>query len=148
MIAVVRAADWRTDGGAGEALIRTVCGASLMNPHNRFLTALFIKELWTECPHRETAKKIIISILESVGRERSGKLIAAFIYRYPGLRRAATDRKSWVLDGAGGNQGHQMARRIAYKFDPFSDDAGRALKRFLRSWRSRDGEFKPQRRRG
>lgn len=148
MIAVLRTADWRTDGGAGEALIRTVCDASLMNPHNRFLTALFIKELWTECPRRDNAKKIIVSILESIGQERSGEHIAAFIYRFPGLRRAATDRKSWVLDGAGGDRGHQVARRIAYKIDPFSDSDGRSLKRFLRSWRSRDGEFKPRRRRG
>jgi hypothetical protein len=111
----------------------------------RFITALFIKGVWSECPRREWAKAIIVSVLEKIGRERSQTMLAAFIYRFRGLRRAAVDRRSWVLGGAGRDRGHRAARRFAYTLDPFSDDDGRSLKRFLRSWRSRDGEFKPRR---
>lgn len=145
MVAVLRTADWRADRGAGEALIRAVCGAALMNPHNRFITALFIKGVWTECPRREWAKGIIVSVLEKIGRERSQTMLAAFIYRFRGLRRTGVDRKSWVMGSAGTEDGKRSARRVVYTFDPFSDQDGRSLKRFLRSWRSRDGEFKPRR---
>lgn len=148
MVAVLGTADWRTDRGAGEALIRAVCGAALMNPHNRFITALFIKGVWTECPRREWAKAIIVSVLEKIGRERSQTMLAAFIYRFRGLRRTGVDRKSWVVGSAGTEDGSRSARGVRYTLNPFSDTDGRALKRFLRSWRSRDGEFKPLRTRG
>ncbi len=117
MVAVLRHANWRTERGSGEALIRIVCEVALMNPHNRFITALFLKGVWTECPRREWAKAIIIAVLEKIGRERSQTMLARFIYRFRGV----------------------------VGFNPFGDQAGRALKRFLRSWRSRDGEFKPRR---
>lgn len=145
MVAVIRHANWQTDRGAGEALIRAVCGAALMNPHNRFITALFIKGVWTECPRREWAKAIIVSILDKIGRERSQTMLAAFIYRFRGLRRTEVDRKSWVVGSAGTKDGSRSARRVRYTLDPFSDPDGRALKRFLRSWRSRDGECRPTR---
>lgn len=145
MVAVLRHANWRIDRGVGEALIRVVSGAALMNPHNRFITALFIKGVWTECPRRELAKAIIVAVLEGIGRERSQKMLAAFIYRFRGMRRTGVDRKSWVVDSAGTEDGKRSARRVVYTLDPFSDRDGRALKRFLRSWRSRSGEFKPSR---
>lgn len=145
MVAVLRTADWRADRGAGEALIRAVCGAALMNPHNRFITALFIKGVWTECPRRDWAKSIIVYVLEKIGRERSQTMLAAFIYRFRGLRRTGVDQKSWVVGSAGTEDGSRSARRVRYTLDPFSDSDGRALKRFLRSWRSRDGECRPTR---
>lgn len=148
MVAVLRTADWRTDRGAGEALIRAVCGAALMNPHNRFITALFIKGVWTECPRREWAKAIIVSVLEKIGRERSQTMLAAFIYRFRGIQRTGVDRESWVVNSVGAAAGNRSARRVRYTINPFGDRDGRALKRLLRSWRSRDGEFKPTRTRG
>lgn len=144
MVAILRHANWQTDRGAGEALIRAVCGAALINPHNRFITALFIKGVWTECPQREWAKAIIVSVLDKVGRERSKTMLAAFIYRSRGFQRTGLDRKSWVVRSAGTQDAGRSARRVRYTFDPFSDDDGRSLKRFLRSWRSRDGEFRPR----
>lgn len=143
MIAILRHADWETNRGPGAALMNVASGAALMNPHNRFITALFIKGVWTECPQQELAKRIIVSILESVGREESKEALAAFIYRFRGVRRAAVDRRSRLLGGAGRKRGHGSAPRVAYIFDPFSDE--RSLKQFLRSWRSGDGEFKPPR---
>ena len=145
MVAVLRHANWQIDRGMGEALIRVVSGVALVNPHNRFITALFIKGVWTECPRREWAKAIIVSVLDKVGRERSQTMLAAFIYRFRGLQWTGLDRKSWVVGSAGTEDGGRSARRVHYTFDPFSDDDGRSLKRFLRSWRSRDGEFKPRR---
>lgn len=145
MVAVLRHANWRIDSGPGEALIRVVCGVALMNPHNRFITALFLKGVWMECPQRKRAKAIIVAVLDKIGRERSQTMLAAFIYRFRGLRRTAVDRKSWVMGSAGTEDGERSARYVAYTLAPFSDQDGRALKRFLRSWRSRDGEFKPTR---
>ncbi len=141
MVAILRFADWRTDRGPGEALIRMVCEIALMNPHNRFITALLFKGVWSECPRRERSKAIIVSILERIGRERSPEMLASFIYRFRGVRRSAVDRRSWVLGSTGAANEHRSVRRL----DPFSDRHGRTLKRFLRSWRSRDGEFKPTR---
>jgi len=147
MVAVLRHANWQIDSGSGEALIRVVCGVALMNPHNRFITALFMKGVWTECPQRDWAKAIIVAVLEKIGRERSQTMLAAFIYRFRGMQRTGIDRKSWVVGSAGKEDGGRSARRVRYTLNPFSDRAGRALKRFLRSWRSRDGEFKPTRHR-
>lgn len=113
MLAVLRHADWRIDSGVGEALIRVVSGVALTNPHNRLITSLFMKGVWTACPRREWAKTIIVAILERIGRERSQTTLSAFIYRFRGLQRPGVDRD-------------------------------RALKRFLTSWRPRDGEFKPR----
>ncbi|MBL0869327.1 MAG: SIR2 family protein [Phycisphaerales bacterium] len=148
MVAVLRHANWRTDRGPGEELIRVVCAVALMNPHNQFITALFMKGVWTECPRREWAKAIIVAVLEKIGRERSQTMLAAFIYRFRGVKRAGVDRKSWVVGSAGTEDGSRWARRILYTLNPFGDRDGRALKRFLRSWRSRDAEFKPRRTRG
>lgn len=148
MVAVLRHAKWRTDLGPGDALIRTVCEVALKNPHNRLITALFMKGVWTQCPRRDWAKAIIVSILERIGRERSQKMLALFIYRFRGMRRAGVDRKSWVLGSAGTDDGSRSAQRVVYSLDPFSDRDGRTLKRFLRSWSSRSGEFKPFRTRG
>lgn len=145
MVAVLRHANWRIDRGVGEALVRVASGAALMNPHNRFITALFIKGVWTECPRRAQAKAIIVAVLEKVGRERSQTMLAAFIYRFRGLRRTGIDRRSWVAGSAGTEDGSRSARRVVYTLNPFSDRDDRTLKRFLRSWRSRSGEFKPSR---
>ncbi len=145
MVAVLRHANWRTDRGPGQALIRVVCGVALMHPHNRFITALFLKGVWTECPRREWAKAIIVAVLDEIGRERSQTMLAAFIYRFRGIHSTAVDRKSWVVGSAGKEDGGRSARRVRYTLDPFSDPDGRALKRFLRSWRSRDGACRPTR---
>lgn len=147
MVAVLRDANWRIDRGSGEALIRVVCGSALLNAHNLFITALFMKGVWTECPRRDLAKAIIVAVLGKIGSERSQTMLAAFVYRFRGLQRTGVDRKSWIMGSAGTEDGKWSARRVVYTWNPFGDRNGRALKRFLRSWRSRDGEFKPTRNR-
>lgn len=120
MVAILSQADWQTDRGLGAAIISVVSDVALVNPHNRLIVAIFILGVWTECPRRERAKEIIVSVLDKVGRERSQIMLARFIFRFPNER----------------------------GLNLFNDHTGRALKRFLRSWRSRDGEFKSRRSRG
>lgn len=148
MVAVLRDANWRIESGSGEALIRVVCDVALMNPHNRFITAMFLKGLWKECPCRESAKAIIVAVLDKIGRERSQTMLAAFIYRFRKLQGTWFDRKSWVMASSGAGVSNRTARHVRYAFDPFGDPEDRALKRFLRAWRSRDGECTPARGRG
>jgi tetratricopeptide (TPR) repeat protein len=143
MIAVLRQANWRTDTGAGAAIVRVVSEAAVLNPHNRLIASVFIKSLWTLCPRKRAAKDIIVAILDTIGRERSQTVLAAFIYHFQGLRTTAVVRKRAVSGSAGTPDREPPSQRVVCKFDPFSDRDGRALQRFLRSWRSRDGEFKP-----
>jgi tetratricopeptide (TPR) repeat protein len=148
MLAVLRHANWRIEGGSGEALIRVVCDVALMNPHNRFITAMFLKGVWRECPRREWAKAIIVAVLNKIGRARSQTMLAEFIYRFRKLQGTWFDRKSWVMASSGAGVRNRTARHVRYAFDPFGDPEDRALKRFLRAWRSRDGECTPARSRG
>jgi hypothetical protein len=145
MIAVLRHAHWRTDDGPGEAVIRVVCDVAIMNPHNQFITALFIKGVWTECPQRDMAKRIIVAILERIGRRRSRPLLARFIYRFRAFHPVQLDRQTPLARMAGTGGGSAWAHVVTYTFDPFGDKEGGLLKRFLRSWSSRDGECKPSR---
>jgi tetratricopeptide (TPR) repeat protein len=124
MVAVLNISNWRTDRGPGEALIRVVCRVARMNHFNQIIVALFIKALWSACPRRDQAKKIIVSILEGIGRKQSQNNFAAFIYKK--LSRLSL-----------------MAPNGQPLPNLFNDHEGRKLKRFLRSWRSRCGEFKP-----
>lgn len=143
MVAVLQHANWQVDHGPGEALIRNICEVALMNVHNQFITALFIKDVWTKCPHKKRAKAIIVSILEKIGRRHSQVMLASFIYRFRGIRQTAIDPVSWASGSAGTVDGNRKARRVDYTLDPFADRQSRSLKRFLRSWRSRSNEFKP-----
>lgn len=127
---VLQASQWRVDSLAGEALARVAASVALLNPRNLLIVGLALKKVITQCPQRSHAVSFIERVLFHLGLERA-PMFARRIYRYPRMRRMIR-----VPDAAGG-----VAPVV---FDYFGDPAGRQLKRLLRSWRSRDGEFRPR----
>lgn len=140
IVGVLKTAEWRIDRGAGRALVQVAIEVAFMNPHNAMIVALAFKEVWERCPQRADAKRFVLSVLEGIGEDR-GKALASRIYHF---------RRFWPvvrlpdesLPDAAGAEGTSRARGVTLRVDPFGDKAGRSLKRFLRAWRSRDGEFR------
>ncbi|MCA9289322.1 MAG: SIR2 family protein [Phycisphaerales bacterium] len=139
-VGLLRSVDWKAERGMGEALVRVICESALTNPHNALITGMIFKRVWTDCPRTDRAKAIITSVLA-----RTGGRLARWLYRFPGVRVSAVDRRAWVAGSTGTTRGLGAVARMDVNWHPFKDPAGRALKRFLRSWRSRDGECKPER---
>lgn len=145
MVAILRLAHWRVDCSSGETMVRVVSEAALASPRSRSIAALCIWGVWTECPQRRLAKAITVAILGRIGHKQSQKWLAALIYRSQWGRDGDVRRgvSGAGLDGAGSEMG--TARSTMGAEYTFCGRPGRALKRFLRSWRSQCGEFKPRR---
>jgi len=123
---VLRTADWRVNSAVGDALARNSADVAFLTPFNRFIVAQALGQILDLCPRRTCAVKFIARVLDLLGPERA-RNFARFIYRAPKMRQLVS------IPGTGG--------AVAPVFVDLFD---RPLKRLLRSWRSRDGEFRPR----
>jgi tetratricopeptide (TPR) repeat protein/NAD-dependent SIR2 family protein deacetylase len=143
-IGVLRSVKWRIDRGAGKALVQMACDVALMNRHNALIAASLLKKIWGQCPRRADAKHIVLSVIEGVGGGQRSKVFASWICHFRPVRRIVRVHSSPLAERAGVTDATSRPRDVPIAFDPFCDNTGRSLKRFLRAWRSRDGEFRPR----
>jgi tetratricopeptide (TPR) repeat protein len=72
---------WTTESPTVRAIISLMGGAGLSNRSNQKACATALVIIWDACPDRQVAKRLILEILERIGRKRAGPLLAARIYK-------------------------------------------------------------------
>lgn len=98
---------WDARSALGTLTLKYVATYGAMNPSNCVLTQVLITMIWFRCPRERTAKRLIVDLLQHIGRPVSGRLIARKVYRMPFAAFPLRSRKRF-----------------------------NKLKRFLRKWRS------------
>lgn len=147
MIGILQTCDWDASGSAGNALVKYIGVASRLQHDNMFITAMFLRRVWLECPRRDRAKAIVLSVIENVGPRDIQEMFARILYRFSRVRLANINPKEFLIVSAGRYHSGLSERRHFHILDPIPNRECHGLKQFLRSWRTRDGEFKPRPRR-
>lgn len=137
---VLEDAGWQLESGAGAGVLRNLKDVAVVDYQNQAIVALAIRQIWLNCPRSMTAKRLIVSILDSIAQRQYATDIASFIYRGRPLIILQPPPTRPLVALAGRSRANRYGPYLSDLY-PFSHPDIRPLKQFLRSWRSRNGSF-------
>lgn len=138
--AVLDAADWDVSTDPALALARYLAHVAA-DPDNRSLIAYAFEWAWLRHRGGLRAKHFIVAVLDAIEDRRIAAGLAATVYRSR-LVFPVPARGTRVVHGPAGTAASRPAAYIVR----LKRNALGSLRRFLRSWRSQDGEFRSRHR--